>query len=92
MTKKLAIHLNLPVQISEVMSYLRIQLSTTFADRKDVFRRGRYGSTTGGTLPLGLRDAVAQDRLKKGDLVLLAAVGAGYTTGGPPALGLLIPC
>ena len=37
---------------------------------------------SGGTIPLGLRDAVDQGRLRKGDLVLLAAVGAGYTTGG----------
>ena len=42
----------------------------------------KYGNTTGGTIPLGLRDAVEQGRLRKGDLVLLAAVGAGYTTGG----------
>jgi 3-oxoacyl-[acyl-carrier-protein] synthase-3 len=42
----------------------------------------RYGNTTAGTIPLGLRDAVAEGRLTKGDLVLLAAVGAGYTTGG----------
>ena len=42
----------------------------------------RYGNTTAGTIPLGLRDAVQQNRLKKGDLVLLVAVGAGYTTGG----------
>ena len=35
-----------------------------------------------GTIPLGLRDAVAQGRLHKGDLVLLLAVGAGFTTGG----------
>jgi len=41
----------------------------------------RYGNTTGGTIPLGLRDAVAEQKLKKGDLVLLIAVGAGYTTG-----------
>lgn len=41
----------------------------------------RYGNTTGGTIPLGLRDAVDQKKLKKGDLVLLMAVGAGYTTG-----------
>jgi 3-oxoacyl-[acyl-carrier-protein] synthase-3 len=31
---------------------------------------------------LGLRDAVAEGRLKKGDLVLILTVGAGYTTGG----------
>jgi 3-oxoacyl-[acyl-carrier-protein] synthase-3 len=42
----------------------------------------KFGNTTAGTIPLGLRDAVAQGRLKKGDLVLLVAVGAGYTTGG----------
>ena len=42
----------------------------------------RYGNTTAGTIPLGLRDAVAEGRLKKGDLVLLVAVGAGYTSGG----------
>jgi 3-oxoacyl-[acyl-carrier-protein] synthase III len=41
-----------------------------------------YGNTTAGTIPLGLNDAVAQNRLRKGDLVLLVAVGAGYTTGG----------
>src|SRR5262245_55637067 len=41
----------------------------------------RYGNTTAGTLPLGVRDAIAQGRLKKGDLVLFAAVGAGYTVG-----------
>jgi 3-oxoacyl-[acyl-carrier-protein] synthase-3 len=42
----------------------------------------RYGNTTAGTIPLGLRDAVTDKRLKKGDLVLLLSVGAGFTTGG----------
>jgi 3-oxoacyl-[acyl-carrier-protein] synthase-3 len=51
-------------------------------DSKIMVNIDRYGNTTGGTIPLGLRDAVEQRRLKKGDLVLLAAVGAGYTTGG----------
>lgn len=41
----------------------------------------RYGNTTGGTIPLATRDAVETGRLKKGDLVLFAAVGAGYTAG-----------
>jgi 3-oxoacyl-[acyl-carrier-protein] synthase-3 len=51
-------------------------------DSKVMVNIDRYGNTTGGTIPLGLRDAVAEGRLTKGDLVLLAAVGAGYTTGG----------
>lgn len=41
----------------------------------------KYGNTTGGTIPLATRDAIAQGRLKKGDLVLFAAVGAGFTVG-----------
>jgi 3-oxoacyl-[acyl-carrier-protein] synthase-3 len=51
-------------------------------DSKIMVNIDKYGNTTGGTIPLGLRDAVDQGRLRKGDLVLLAAVGAGYTTGG----------
>jgi 3-oxoacyl-[acyl-carrier-protein] synthase-3 len=40
-----------------------------------------YGNTTAGTIPLALADARKQGRLKKGDLVLLASVGAGFTVG-----------
>jgi 3-oxoacyl-[acyl-carrier-protein] synthase III len=42
---------------------------------------GKYGNTTAGTIPLATRDAIAEGRLKKGDLVMFAAVGAGYTVG-----------
>ncbi|HTT60277.1 MAG TPA: beta-ketoacyl-ACP synthase III [Bryobacteraceae bacterium] len=41
----------------------------------------RYGNTTSATLPLATRDVIEQGRLKKGDLVMFAAVGAGYTAG-----------
>lgn len=41
----------------------------------------KYGNTTAATIPLATQDAIAQGRLKKGDLVLFAAVGAGYTAG-----------
>jgi 3-oxoacyl-[acyl-carrier-protein] synthase-3 len=41
----------------------------------------RYGNTTSGTIPLATRDAIGQGLLKKGDIVLFAAVGAGYTVG-----------
>jgi len=40
----------------------------------------RYGNTTAGTIPLAMDTAVSEGRLKKGDLVLLASVGAGFTT------------
>jgi 3-oxoacyl-[acyl-carrier-protein] synthase III len=51
-------------------------------DCKVLVNIDKFGNTTAGTIPLGLNDAVAQGRLRKGDLVLLVAVGAGYTTGG----------
>jgi 3-oxoacyl-[acyl-carrier-protein] synthase-3 len=51
-------------------------------DSKVLVNIDRYGNTTAGTIPLGLCDAVSQGRLRKGDLVLLVAVGAGYTSGG----------
>jgi 3-oxoacyl-[acyl-carrier-protein] synthase-3 len=41
----------------------------------------RYGNTTAATIPLAARDALEGGRLKKGDLVLFAAVGAGFTVG-----------
>ena len=51
-------------------------------DSKVLVNIDKFGNTTAGTIPLGLRDAVSEGRLHKGDLVLLVAVGAGYTTGG----------
>jgi 3-oxoacyl-[acyl-carrier-protein] synthase-3 len=39
----------------------------------------RYGNTTAGTIPLAMQTAVDEGKLKKGDLVLLASVGAGFT-------------
>ncbi|MBI3490315.1 MAG: ketoacyl-ACP synthase III [Acidobacteria bacterium] len=41
----------------------------------------RFGNTTAATIPLALNDAVRSGRLKKGNLVLLASVGAGFTVG-----------
>jgi len=40
-----------------------------------------FGNTTAGTIPLAMETARQQGKLKKGDLVLLASVGAGFTIG-----------
>jgi 3-oxoacyl-[acyl-carrier-protein] synthase III len=40
-----------------------------------------HGNTTAATIPLAMQTALDTKRLKKGDLVLLAAVGAGFTSG-----------
>ena len=39
----------------------------------------RYGNTTAATIPLAMETAREEGKLKKGDLVLLASVGAGFT-------------
>ena len=63
----------------------RIILAT--ADRlkmpmeKVIINIDRYGNTTAGTIPLAMKTAIEEGKLKKGDLVLLAAVGAGFTSG-----------
>ncbi len=41
----------------------------------------RYGNTTAATLPLAFETARQEGKLKKGALVLVAAVGAGFTAG-----------
>ena len=41
----------------------------------------KYGNTTAATIPLAIGDAIDGGKLKKGDLVLFAAVGAGFTAG-----------
>jgi 3-oxoacyl-[acyl-carrier-protein] synthase-3 len=51
-------------------------------DSKVVLNIDRFGNTTAGTIPIALVDALSCGRLKKGHLVMLLAVGAGYTTGG----------
>jgi 3-oxoacyl-[acyl-carrier-protein] synthase-3 len=41
----------------------------------------KYGNTTAGTIPIALNEAVNENRINDGDLILLAAFGAGFTWG-----------
>jgi len=41
----------------------------------------QYGNTTTASIPLAMHSAIEAGKLKKGDLVLLSSVGAGYTSG-----------
>jgi 3-oxoacyl-[acyl-carrier-protein] synthase III len=50
-------------------------------DSKVMVNIDRFANTTAATIPLGLMDAVEQERLRRGDLVLVITVGAGFTTG-----------
>ena len=49
--------------------------------RKMVSNIDRYGNTTAASIPIALDEAVADGRIQRGDLVLLAAFGAGLTWG-----------
>jgi 3-oxoacyl-[acyl-carrier-protein] synthase-3 len=55
----------------------RLKLS----DEKVIRNIHKYGNTTAATIPLAMQDAIAENKLKKGSLLLLAGVGAGYTVG-----------
>jgi 3-oxoacyl-[acyl-carrier-protein] synthase-3 len=50
-------------------------------EEKVVINIEEFGNTTAATIPLALGSALAQGRLKHGDLVLLVSVGAGFTVG-----------
>ena len=52
-----------------------------FHDDQVVINIGKYGNTTAGTIPIGIDESVEKGKLVSGDLLLLAAFGAGYTWG-----------
>ena len=51
------------------------------APEKVVMTLDRHGNTSAASIPLALADAVADRRIKRGDLVLLDAMGGGFTWG-----------
>ena len=63
------------------------RIITATADRlkmpheKVIINIEEYGNTTAGTIPLAMKTAVDSGRLKKGDTLLIASVGAGFTSG-----------
>jgi 3-oxoacyl-[acyl-carrier-protein] synthase III len=63
------------------------RIITATADRlglspeKVIINIDRFGNTTAATIPLAMETALEDGKLKKGSLVLLASVGAGFTAG-----------
>ncbi|MCI0414776.1 ketoacyl-ACP synthase III [bacterium] len=51
------------------------------SDDKVIRNIHKYGNTTAATIPLAMQDAIQDNKLKKDGMLLLAAVGAGYTVG-----------
>ena len=50
-------------------------------DDQVVINIDRYGNTTAATIPLATDTAIQEGRLRKGDIFLMASVGAGFTVG-----------
>ena len=50
-------------------------------EEKVIINIDKYGNTTAATIPLALSDAMESGRLRKGHLILLTSVGAGFTVG-----------
>ncbi len=63
------------------------RIITATADRlgmpleKVIINIDRFGNTTAGTIPIAMRTAIDEGKLKKGDMLLIASVGAGFTSG-----------
>jgi 3-oxoacyl-[acyl-carrier-protein] synthase-3 len=51
------------------------------APNQVVITLDRHGNTSAASIPLALADAVADRRIKRGDLVMLEAMGGGFTWG-----------
>jgi 3-oxoacyl-[acyl-carrier-protein] synthase-3 len=52
------------------------------ADHQVLSNIDRYANTTAATIPLGMADAIEDGRISRGDNMILAAFGAGFTWGG----------
>jgi 3-oxoacyl-[acyl-carrier-protein] synthase-3 len=50
-------------------------------EEKVIINIDRFGNTTSATIPLAMETARQEGKLKKGDLILIASVGAGFTVG-----------
>jgi 3-oxoacyl-[acyl-carrier-protein] synthase-3 len=58
-----------------------IQQKFKLADEQVFNNIQKYGNTTAASIPIALTEAWEQDKIKSGDLVVLAAFGSGFTWG-----------
>ena len=76
---------------SDVVLYVPHQANSRIVDAavermgldksKVVLNIDRYANTTAATIPIGLSEACERNRVRRGDLVLMASFGAGFTWG-----------
>ena len=79
------------VPVSEVALYVPHQANLRIIDAavnrmgldasKVAINIDRYANTTAATIPIGIGESFERQRLRRGDLVLIATFGAGFTWG-----------
>ncbi len=52
------------------------------SDEKVIVNIANYGNTSAATIPMALSERMSDGTIKKGDVVVLTAMGAGFTWGG----------
>ena len=60
---------------------MKVGLLSPIAPEKIVATVDRHGNTSAASIPLALSVAVKDGRIKAGDLILLEAMGGGFTWG-----------
>lgn len=76
--KKEEIDLLVPHQANlRISNY--IQQKMELPDEKVYNNIQRYGNTTAGSIPIAMSEAFGEGKIKKGDLICLAAFGSGFT-------------
>src|SRR5262249_21491118 len=74
------IHLYVPHQAN--IRIINAAIDVLHIPRNRVFNNlDRYGNTSAGSVPLALDEAIAEGRLKPGDLTVLSGFGAGLAWG-----------
>ncbi len=77
-----------PEEISLVIPHqANVRIINSLADKLEIPRDkvfvniDRYGNTSAASIPIALHEAIEEGKLKRGDLVLMTAMGGGLTWG-----------
>ena len=58
-----------------------IQKKLGLSDNQVYSNIHKYGNTTSASIPIALNEALIDQKLKKGDILVLAAFGSGFSWG-----------
>ena len=82
---------NSGLKISEITHFVPHQMNARmieavaerlgFPMEKIVINIANYGNTSAASIPIALDEAVRAGRIKRGDIILMSAMGAGITLG-----------